>query len=259
MEYPAARRTLALRQVGEDALAESELRLLAARIPSRLDQPLATLAQTIAVPAVAAARDPAPKGLPRRAATLPLPVWKPAGGYKLDPSLIHAVIRAESGFDPAARSSRGALGLMQVLPDTARDLAKVTRLAYAGEDWLLYPPNNRAVGQAWLQQLAGTGTVQGNLIHLLAAYNAGEGRVAGWLGNELAEAKDDPLLFIESVPLAETRGYIKKVLANLWAYQASQGQRSPSLTALAENRWPDVAPAGNPPPKPKAQARARTY
>ena len=256
VEYPAARRTLALGQIGEDDLAEAELRLLAANIPGRLDQPLATLAQRIAAPAAVPAGDPPAKVPPRRSAALPLPAWQPADGYKLDPSLIHAVIRAESGFDPAARSRSGALGLMQVMPDTARDVAKVTRLAYAGEGWLLYPPNNMAVGQAWLQQLADTGTVQGNLIHLLAAYNAGEGRVAGWLGNELSTTRDDPLLFIESVPLAETRGYIRKVLSNLWAYQAELGQRSPSLTALAENRWPELAPAGNPPPRPKTKARA---
>ena len=85
---------------------------------------------------------------------------------------------------------------------------------------------------------------------------------AGWPAGSARSsraAQDDPLLFIESVPLAETRGYIKKVLSNLWAYQANLGQRSPSLTALAENRWPDLAPAGNPPPKPKAKARARAY
>ena len=105
------------------------------------------------------------------------------------------------------------------------------------------PPNNMAVGQAWLRQLAATPTVQGSLIHLLAAYNAGEGRLQGWLADELAPAADDPLLFIESVPLAETRGYLKKVLANLWAYQARAGGTVPSLQALAENRWPEVGPA----------------
>ena len=65
--------------------------------------------------------------------------------------------------------------------------------------------------------------------------------------------RDDPLLFIESVPLAETRGYLKKVLANLWAYQARAGGTAPSLQALAENRWPEVGPAPAPPPRPKAK------
>ena len=92
--------------------------------------------------------------------------------------------------------------------------------------------------------------MHGSLLHLLAAYNAGEGRLQGWLANELEPAADDPLLFIESVPISETRGYLKKVLANLWAYQALTGETSPSLRALAENRWPEVDPV----PRPKRQA-----
>src|SRR5215213_5817910 len=74
--YPAARRTLALGQIGEGELAEAELRLLAARIPAELDQPLATLAQAIAAPAVAGAPEPASrKAELRRVASLPLPAW----------------------------------------------------------------------------------------------------------------------------------------------------------------------------------------
>ena len=192
-------------------------------------------------------------------ATLPLPHWQPAGGYKLDPSLVHAVIRAESGFDPAARSPKGALGLMQVMPDTARDVAKVTQLAYAGEGWLLDPPNNMAVGQAWLRQLAGTSTGQATASSICwpptmparAGWPAGSARSS-------QDTQDDPLLFIESVPLAETRGYIKKVLANLWAYQARPG---PALAlAAGAGREPLARSrrrAGNPPPKPKAKAHAR--
>ena len=53
-------------------------------------------------------------------------------------------------------------------------------------------------------------------------------------------AGDDPLLYIESIPLTETRNYIKRVLASLWAYQARQGREIASLKALAENRWPEV-------------------
>src|SRR3954467_8563095 len=85
------------------------------------------------------------------------------------------------------------------------------------------PPRTRST------HARGPTTVGGSLVHLLAACNAGEGRGAGWLGKELAGTQDDPLLFIEGVPLAETRGYIKKVLSSLWAYQANLGQRSPSL------------------------------
>jgi soluble lytic murein transglycosylase len=185
---------------------------------------------------------------------LPLAEWEPAGGYQLDRHLLHAVIRAESGFDPLARSPKGALGLMQIMPDTAAHLAKLTQVAYAGEDWLLEPANNLAVGQAWLQQLGGSPTVRGSLIHLLAAYNAGEGRLQGWLADELKPAADDPLLFVESLPIRETRAYVKKVLGSLWAYQDQDRETSPSLRALAENRWPEIRPV--PRPRTKAETHA---
>ena len=259
IRYPATRRILALAALGERELADAELRRLALRAPSDLVGDLAAIARTLELPSAAATparRAPANRKPPR----LPLPDWEPTGGYRLDPSLLHAVIRAESGFDPDARSPKGALGLMQVMPDTARDVAMLVKVAYAGEDWLLEPPNNMAVGQAWLRQLAATPTVKGSLIHLLAAYNAGDGRLQGWLAGELASAADDPLLFIESMPLIETRSYLRKVLANLWAYQARDGRQAPSLRALAENRWPEIAPAPPlPRAKPKATAKAMVH
>ena len=253
VRYPATRRILALAAVGERELADAELRRLSVRAPSDLVQDLAAIARTLALPSAAA--EPVRRALALRK-PLPLPDREPTGGYRLDPSLLHAVIRAESGFDPDARSPKGALGLMQVMPDTARHVAQLVQVADAGEDWLLEPSNNMAVGQAWLRQLAATPTVKGSLIHLLAAYNAGEGRLQAWLAGELAAAADDPLLFIESVPLAETRGYLKKVLANLWSYQGRLGGRIPSLQALAENRWPEVGPAPGLPPRPRTKPKA---
>lgn len=255
VRYPATRRILALAAVGERELADVELQRLALRAPADLVQDLGAIARALALPS-APAETPARKQTARKARPLPLPDREPAGGYRLDPSLVHAVIRAESGFDPDARSAKGALGLMQVMPDTARHVARLVKVAYAGEDWLLEPANNMAVGQAWLHQLAGTPTVNGSLIHLLAAYNAGEGRLQRWRAGELAHAAGDPLLFVESVPLAETKGYLKKVLANLWAYQARTGGGSPSLKALAENRWPAIGPSAAPPPRPGRKPKA---
>ena len=191
VRFPGTRRVLALAAVGERELADAEMRRLALRAPSDLVQDLAAIARTLELPSARA--EPARRA---RANTKPprltLPAWEPTGGYRLDPSLLHAVIRAESGFDPDARSPKGALGLMQIMPDTARHVAKLVKTAYAGDDWLLAPPNNMAVGQAWLRQLAATPTVQGSLIHLLAAYNAGEGRLQGWLTGELAPGRRRP-------------------------------------------------------------------
>ena len=251
IRYPAARRMLALAAIGEQDLAKADLRCLSAQAPSDLIPDLAALTQGFGRSNATPRRTIAERaGAPARP---PLPAWQPADGYRLDPHLVHAVVRAESGFDPLARSPRGALGLMQIMPDTARHVAARTRIAYAGDDWLLDPANNLTVGQAWLRQLADRPTVHGSLLHLLAAYNAGEGRLQGWLANELEPAADDPLLFIESVPISETQAYLKKVLANLWADQALTGETSPSLRALAENRWPEVDPVPRPKPKPSVE------
>ena len=70
----------------------------------------------------------------------------------------------------------------------------------------------------------------------LAAYNAGPARVARW--QEQLAIDEDPLLFLESIPMREPRVYVKKVLTNLWSYRARLGQPQPSLAALARNQWP---------------------
>ena len=254
IRYPAARRALALAAIDERELAAAELQRLSARAPSDLLPDLGALARGLDLPGGAPERTSAARSVRADRLELPPAEWEPAGGYRLDRHLLHAVIRAESGFDPLARSSKGALGLMQVMPDTAQHVARLTQIAYAGEDWLLEPANNLAVGQAWLRELAGSPTVGGSLIHLLVAYNAGEGRLRGWLADQLEPADDDPLLFIESLPIRETRAYVKKVLGNQWAYQDRERETSPSLRALAENRWPEIDPA--PRPEPKAVSHA---
>lgn len=247
LRYPAVQRAVALAQIGERDLAEGELQRVAARAKRDLAEALTALAVTLELPSVQiqlAKRLRKLDGRRHDGARFPLARWQPAGGYQLDPAFVHAVIRAESGFDPMARSASGAIGLMQVMPGTARLVSKNLKLAYRGERWLMHPPTNMRIGQAWLRHLAGTPAVDNSLIHMVAAYNAGPGRVADWSKDELRHAADDPLLYIESIPITETRTYIKRVLANFWAYQARQGEPIPSLQALAENRWPEVELAG---------------
>lgn len=247
LHHPAARRAVALVQAGERRLADAELRRLAFLAPDELAAALSDLALRLGLPWKA--YRPAVARPPLRAVTsyppnLPLPRWAPAGGYRLEPAFVHAIIRAESDFDPTARSPKGALGLMQVMPETAREVAESMGIPYGGESWLLHPPTNMRIGQACLQRLALSRNIDGSLIHLIAAYNAGEGRVVEWAQGPLAVAKRDPLLYIESVPFAETRHYLKRVLANLWAYQGRDRREIPSLAALAENRWPRVERLG---------------
>ena len=91
-------------------------------------------------------------------------------------------------------------------------------------------------GQAYLEHLLQWSPIGANLIYVAAAYNAGPARVARW--REQIGIDDDPLLFLESIPMREPRVYVKKVLTNLWSYRARLGQPQPSLEALARNRWP---------------------
>ena len=165
-------------------------------------------------------------------ALYPLPDWAPKDGFKLDRALLYAVMRQESAFKPRARSSAGARGLMQLMPATAAFIANDRSLRRRHVDRLYAPALNISLGQKFLRHLLGRRAIQGNLFFTVAAYNAGEGNLAKW------KLRDDPLLFIEAIHLHETRGYVERVLYNLWAYRMRLGQKSPSLAALAENKWP---------------------
>ena len=246
VRYPAAKRAIALRQAGQLSLAEAEVRRLAGRTALPEDtRALTALAAALELPSAQmrlAQQLRLVDGRRHDGAMFPIPRWEPPSGFRLDRTLVYAIIRAESAFDIEAESPRGALGLMQVMPDTGALVAKGAKLAYNGPDHLLEPDMNLEIGQTWLRRLMRTDTVGNSLIHLIAAYNAGEARLKGWLAGDLKRARQDPLLFIESIPIAETRGYVKKVLGNLWAYQTRLGQSTPALQALAENRWPEITP-----------------
>ncbi len=236
---PGAQRALALGQIGQSDLAEDEIRKLAGRASAELLPGLITLAAWLDLPA---AQMRLAQSLRHRnggghlPALYPLPTWQPATGFTVDRALVFAIMRAESGFDPEAESYAGARGLMQVMPATAREVASRHELELADWDGVFEPATGMALGQAYLHELLRRPRIGDNLIFAAIAYNAGPGRVAEWcaaLGME-----DDPLLFLESIPLRETRIYVKKVLTNLWSYRDRLGQPRPSLKALARNAWP---------------------
>ncbi|MCS6876843.1 MAG: lytic transglycosylase domain-containing protein [Geminicoccaceae bacterium] len=241
VRYPGSRRALALTQVGQTRLAEAEILALADKARAELGTALIALAEATGMTGAqikVAQRMGLVDGRQHDAALFPIPSWKPPRGWRIDRALAYAVIRTESGFDVDARSRRGALGLMQVMPGTAAELARRSKLALGDKNALLKPETNLELGQIKLLELARHPVVGKSLIHLLAAYNAGVNRLAGWLERELRDTGDDPLLMIESIPASETRGYVKKVLTALWVYRARLGQPIPELLALAENRWP---------------------
>jgi soluble lytic murein transglycosylase-like protein len=91
-------------------------------------------------------------------------------------------------------------------------------------------------GQRYLQYLSKDSSTGGQLPKVIAAYNAGPAPIARWQ----TEIRDggDPLLYIESIPYWETRGYVGIVLRNYWMYEAQQGKPSVSRAALAQGKWP---------------------
>jgi len=92
------------------------------------------------------------------------------------------------------------------------------------------------LGQRLIRMLLDSDQIQGNLIMMSAAYNAGQGNLGKW--ERRAQYRNDPLLFIESIPSRETRSFIERVLTNYWIYRHRMGLSSPSLDAIAEGGWP---------------------
>jgi len=162
------------------------------------------------------------------AALYPTGPWKPKEGYKVDPALIHAIMRQESRFDPTARSRSGARGLMQVMPGTARHVAGKSGIK------LDNPETNLDIGQRYLEELMGYDSVGSDLFALLIAYNAGPGNLAKW--KRALPSIDDPLLFVESIPSGQTREYIERVLSNYWIYRLREDLSTPTLDAVAAGK-----------------------
>jgi soluble lytic murein transglycosylase-like protein len=110
----------------------------------------------------------------------------------------------------------------------------------AKTDKLLDPEHNLTLGQRYVQQLLEQDSIHGNLLIALAAYNAGPSMALRW--QRASPRHDDPLLFLESIPLAETRVYVERVLANYWIYQLRLSQPTPTLDAIAAGDWPVYSP-----------------
>ena len=132
------------------------------------------------------------------------------GRYDLSPYTVLGLIRQESGFDPQIRSRVGATGLMQLMPSTARMVRKGTTIRQ-----LKRPHLNIRLGVKYLRQLKRK--YDGNLIHTLAAYNAGEHRVDRWRKKYFKNR--DFLKTIESIPFHETRNYVKYIYRNIYFYK----------------------------------------
>jgi len=177
----------------------------------------------------------------------PIPPYTPLGGYTIDPSLVLAFVRIETRFQPNAVSPAGAIGLMQLMPATARVIGGP---GADDEDRLFDPSYNMTLGQRFIARLLNR--YNGSLVQLAAAYNAGPGKVTAWTAAR-AGKEDDVLMFIESMRAPETRSYVKRLLTYYWMYHRRDDRAAPSMEDTARGGWPIYqAPRQSAPPPPPA-------
>lgn len=143
-----------------------------------------------------------------------------------------AIARQESAWNPQAQSPVGATGLMQLMPATAKHTAQKQGISgYVNAGQLTNPVMNIELGTAYLDDVYQQ--FGNNRILASAAYNAGPSRVTRWLGN--SAGRIDAVAFVESIPFAETRGYVKNVLSYDLFYKHFLGEKGNVLSASEWN------------------------
>ena len=241
---PAGLRAFALLQTGQPERAEAELRTLWPRAStnSAFGQSLLMVASATGLTDYAAqmadllqTRD----GRPHEELRFAVPKLRPAGGFRIDPALVYALTRVESHFDPEAISSVGARGLMQIMPSTAQ---YITGNSEMNPVRLHEPATNLEIGQRYVAYLARLDGIDNDLLRVLASYNCGPGNYLRW-GPDVHDG-GDPLLFLEAVPVAETRAFVQHVLLYSWIYAARLHRQEPSLDSLAAGEFPRFTPGG---------------
>jgi soluble lytic murein transglycosylase len=237
-QVPAGQRAFALLQIGQPDRAEAELRGLwgDARGNPVFGRSLMLVTAAVGLADCAAQMAAALQsqdGHRHDELRFPLPRLRPEGGFSIDPALVYALTRLESNFDPAAISPAGARGLMQIMPATAQYLAG--GLSYAPE-WLHEPSANLRIGQRYVTYLSRQGGIDNDLIRMLASYNSGPGNFLRW--SSVIRDNGDPLMFIEAIPVAETRAFVVHALVYSWIYAARMHLPASSLDDLAAGEFP---------------------
>ncbi|RME44565.1 MAG: hypothetical protein D6795_17735 [Deltaproteobacteria bacterium] len=166
----------------------------------------------------------------------PVAFWREIGeataGCGVDPFLVLSIIRQESAFDPRAISRAGAVGLMQIMPKTAREIArKEGRKMRITQESLFSPRLNIELSCAHLRDLLDRH--DNDLIRVLAAYNAGERTVRRWWAENASLASDE---IAERIEYPETRAYVKTVLRNYFYYRRLFAEEHPPLIASAPGK-----------------------
>jgi soluble lytic murein transglycosylase len=158
----------------------------------------------------------------------PIPYQPPAD---FDASIALGIMRQESSFDIGAVSSSGARGLMQLMPFTARDVAKQLGIPTSLPVLTSDPDHNMRLGTTYIRDMLTR--FDGHLPMAVAAYNAGPHRVTQWLGDigdpRSSAARLDMIDWIELIPFNETRNYVQRVLENIVIYRARRNEDTPTL------------------------------
>jgi soluble lytic murein transglycosylase-like protein len=239
LAMPATQRAMALAELGRHDLAEREVLLLQRALGPTMAAPVLGLVSRLDMAHLqmrlgTGMRNAAGKRYD--ATTYPLPAWTPPGGFAIDRALVFALMRQESAFNTRATSRAGARGLMQLMPKTASFVAQDSSLKGSNRSKLYSPDFNVGLGQQYIVHLLDETPAGDNLFWIAAAYNGGPGNLARWL--KTIDHGNDPLLFIESIPNRETRGFIERVLSNYWIYRYRLGQDLDSLDQVASGEWP---------------------
>ena len=157
------------------------------------------------------------------------PVIKLPGGKEPEPALVLGVIRQESAFEVGALSNAGALGLMQLLPGTAKGVAKQAGIKYAKKRLSTDAAYNITLGRAYLDELLSR--FGGSYVLAAAAYNAGPNRVQDWIDTygDPRQRTTDMVDWIESIPFDETRNYVMRIIENTQVYRARLNNNAANL------------------------------
>lgn len=241
-----ARRTVAYYEVGRRTDARDELRTgLRSALTEKGRQLWAALGRALGPRVTGAGEDT------RRidAQRYPQPIIEPEGGFTIERSLVYAIARKETDFNPRARSAVGAYGLMQVMPTTAAELAN-DRGYVTDPDRLYVPEVNARLGQAYVTKVLAMPAINGDLLRVSASYNAGPGPMVAAVRKLGPNA--DPLLLIETIDVPQAREYVEKVVAAYWIYQRLNNRPLNTLDAVASGA--DLVPLSldyvPPPPMP---------
>jgi soluble lytic murein transglycosylase len=222
------RATRILAEIGEEDRLKTFFNRLSENAQAPSDHALiADLAEEIGRPdlGVAAAKKASYVGISLLRAGYPtVAVPRNAGAEQ---ALLLALTRQESAFDQHAVSGAGALGLMQLMPATAKSVAtKMLQLPFKPQRLTADGPYNVTLGQAYVDSLLST--FNGSYVLAIAAYNAGPGRVHQWIGafGDPRSPEIDAVDWIEQIPFSETRNYVQRVLENLQVYRLRFGNKA---------------------------------